>query len=1056
MRLGADVLQDNDKKNSIEKILSELEHTDSSSYKSRSIDSDVNDILADLGMSSANKSTAKTQGSVMDKNQPTVTNVGSAKSQPSDNENAPGANASLPQLANNGANQQPTSKENAQQLAQKLFEQEQLANAQINSQLPLNNAAGRPQMRAKIVAGAPLSAPVIQNETSTIELPTIKAYSEMQAKRLAEIERAAVESALSRAQSKKNSEFYNLPGMKHRSEVIRVDVDEHFKDFFKNSVANVSDDINFNAGAITTDTSDKKRQKRRKNNVPDKNISVVASSDSTNTANKKGLEITTEPVGKHGTLAGFSLLSQSTDSFGVPLANSTSEQSHTEKNNSVEHKIEKVFEQKSEVARKAPSKIDFNIAKQAPKNINQQPFVAASNIQGEHYTDSIIKQDSPSDTFLQNFVDTKAQDYYDNKQESAGALNNNKFDNNIVENIAKDNNDFWGESKNSGMLFKEITVNMPITRTSTIGVDPDIYGIPSEDYEEHQDYNHVTDAPAVMRKLKNKGIVNILNFVISLGIFLVLFITHLISKSANASGAIFEPTTYLIINTAMLLILFATNIQTIKAGFVGIFGRPSTSTIASLSVIGAIIQAVFLLLFAGTYNYQNISIFSSIVALTMVFNNFGKWLHTQSVCKGFAIASAGEDHSAAFIVPGRDLTKMVCSGLVESDPILLVSRPTSLVRGFLRQSFASHLSDVYGRKVSLILLMAAIVCTAITGVFTQNLAEAASTFAAVLCIGAPLSLTLVYAIPSIILQRTAAKHGAVVPGAGAVQRLELCNTVMLQSKDLFPSTSVKLHGIKPFVGRRIDMAIIFAASIVYYNCPTLRDTFMALIDNKKNVLLPVTNSESFAGFGFSATVDKQQVLLGNRAMMKRHNIELPSLEYENNFTQNGKRSVMYLALNGRPYSIYIISHIPNKAAKKSLSGLIKSGFSVIIKADDFNITSQKVAQTYNVPLSSVKVLSQNEQDLLVQQTDYMPESDGYMTHSGGFDSFIGGLKAATVASRREKLLNNIQISSVLFTMLIALILTITGVLTSLSLTAIIFYQAVWLCVTLIPLLIKSD
>ncbi len=1019
-------MQENDKKSNIEKILLELEHTDTSFAKSASIDSDVNEILADLGISGAKKPLIITDSDISKKD--------------SSFENK----ATI-------SGEQSLSQNNAQKAAKLQFEQSQLANTQVNIVSAPNEQLTQAPMRAKIVAGAPLNSPVIQNETRTIELPTIKAYSEMQAKRLAEIERVAVESALSRAQASKNSEFYNLPGMKHRREVIRVDVDEHFKDFFKNSVANVVEDVNFNADLPAKNTNDKKRPRKNKVAPSRQNISVVASSDGAAVNNKKGIEINTEPVGAHGTLTGFSLLSQSTDTFGVPMSQSDSAQ----KQNS-EHKGEKLFEQKNESARKPLNRINFNIPKNTPQDSKPSSFVSASSINGEYYTDSIIKQDAPSDTFMQNHVDVKAQEYYDTLNVGVPPQNVVKKEQKIVETPEVVKNDFWSESKNSGMLFKEITVNMPITRTSTIGVDPDIYGIPSEDYEQHQDYNHVTDAPAVMQKLKNKSFAGIFNCVISISIFLFLFITGAISNSANVTGAIFEPTTYLIINISMLLILFAVNIQTLKAGISGLFGRPSADTIVSLSLIGAIAQGIILLVFTGTYNYNSISLFSSIVALTMFFNNLGKWLHVKSVKKGFAIAIAGEDHSAAFIVAGRDLTKMVCSGLVESDPILLVSRPTSLVRGFLRQSFASHLSDVYGRKISLILLMSTILCTAISAVLTQNVTTAASTFAAVLCIGAPLSLTLVYAIPSVMLQRTAAKHGAVVPGAGAVQRLELCNTVMLHSKDLFPSTSVKLHGIKPFMGRRIDMAIIFAASIVYYNCPTLRDTFMALIDNKKNMLLPVTNSETFVGFGFSATVDKQHVLLGNRAMMRRHNIEIPSLEYENSFTQNGKRSIMYLALNGRPYSIYIISHSPNKTAKKSLEGLIQSGFSVIIKADDFNITSQRVAQTYNLPLASVKVMSQNEQDLLSQQTDYMPESDGYMTHTGGFNSFIGGLKAACSASRKEKLLNNIQISSVLFTMLIALILTITGVLTSLSLTAIIFYQAAWLAVTLVPIFIKSD
>ncbi len=1015
-------MQDNKNNNSIDKILQELDSQDMSYDKKNSIDEDVDAILESLAI---NKNKTQNISAVEDV-------------QIKNTQKAHVPESKLQDIETPLHNNVPNNVEIIKQMKMKTGHENSNTLNEIND--IVNNAP-----KAKIITAAPLNAPVIQSETETLELPTIKAYSELQAKRLAEIERIAVEKAIERSQKGKKNNPYALPGMKLRKEALRVDVDDHFRDFFMNSVANVSGGMPAPINAtenIDNNSKKVKRKKTTKGKAPN-GVVVVASSD-----NKKStdaaLQINEEPVGTHGTLAGFTVLSQSTDAFGIPVDN-TKQRNQGSQSMQDAHNVQN----KGNVQQINQNEQVNNVPAGQPTNFN--------NNGAEYYTDSIVKQNDISDTFMQNHIDVDDVAGEPQNEINIGVKNKSEISE-MLENLKPAQGDFWQESKSSGAIFKEITVNMPITRTSTMGIDPDKYGLPADDYEENHDYNKISDAPAVLRELKSIKLSKLASAVVSAIVFLVLILLDGIVKGGNDSSlaAIISPSTYLIINTALLLFVGAVCVQTLKSGFLGIFARPSTDTLSMFAFLGAIMQAIVYFIYPSSFVPQSVTLFSPIAVLLFFILNAGKYLHAISVIKNFKITSDGENQSAGFIVNGRDLTKMVCSGLSEPSPVLLLSRPTSLVKGFMKHSFSSYRSDVFARKISLILFLSAITCAIISLVFTSDVSKTVSAFAAVLCIGAPLTATLVYAVPSIMLQTATTKVGAVVPGAAAIQSLGYCNTVLLRSEELFLTSDVKLHGIKPFAGRRIDIAILFAASIIYYNCNTLRDTFMALIDNKKSVLLPVTNSETVAGFGFTATVDGQYVVFGNRAMMRRYNIELPSLEYENNFTKNGKYSVMYLALNHRPYSMYIVGYNANASTKRSLDGLIQSGFSVVIQSDDFNITSQKAANIYNLPSGSVKVLSQTEQDMLVGQTEYMPESEGYMVHSGTSKSFIGAIKAATQAARREKACNTVQIAAVLLSVVILLLMSVLGVIGSLSLTIIILYQLAWSAVTLLPCFINNS
>ena len=85
-------------------------------------------------------------------------------------------------------------------------------------------------------------------------------------------------------------------------------------------------------------------------------------------------------------------------------------------------------------------------------------------------------------------------------------------------------------------------------------------------------------------------------------------------------------------------------------------------------------------------------------------------------------------------------------------------------------------------------------------------------------------------------------HKAVVPGPSAVDALGRVNTVLLSDRDLFPVGSVQLHGMKTFEKERLDVLILYGASMLVKNCVTLREIFLQIIQNNEKLLYTVAVS----------------------------------------------------------------------------------------------------------------------------------------------------------------------------------------------------------------------
>ena len=586
---------------------------------------------------------------------------------------------------------------------------------------------------------------------------------------------------------------------------------------------------------------------------------------------------------------------------------------------------------------------------------------------------------------------------------------------------------------------------------------PDEEPADEEEPEAIEDYDSPSDAPTVQADLKSLRTSLSLRLLVTaiLGVitlYLSLSVTFPSLPMIPAIAPAGQPLFYLIANIVLLLVAMVVNYNTIASGLSSIFSSPSPDLLPALASVAALVQCGVFLTGAEKFGASNYTVFAGVAVLCLAGNTFGKCITARMVAENFEMASSGFDHAAAYQVADEELVKRVTDGLGEPDPHLLVSRPTALVRGFLRQSFSEHRSDRVAKWLGLAGLAGGIACAVIAGMLTKEPFTAVSCFAGAVCLAAPLSSTLVGAVPAGLMQASAARVGAVVPGPSAVEDLKNTNVVLVGARDLFPPSTVRLRGIKTFQKERIDLAILYAASILVEGCDTLRDIFLGVVEGKRDMLYPVENLVTEVGYGFLGWIDNNRVIVGSREMMARHDIEIPSMDYEKRYTGDDKQPI-YLAVAGRLFGMFLVSYGPDEDMAETVEELRHAGISLLVKSSDFNVTSELVAACYGVSPENVKVLSGAELTALTPSLSYLPESEGVMTHIGSFSSFIGGLRAAIAAAGAEKAAGIVQTAAVVLGILLGLLLSVTTGLGSLSALAVLLYQCAWLIlVVAVPLM----
>lgn len=568
-----------------------------------------------------------------------------------------------------------------------------------------------------------------------------------------------------------------------------------------------------------------------------------------------------------------------------------------------------------------------------------------------------------------------------------------------------------------------------------------------EDYEDHQDASDVQASLSKMRMglILRTAISGILALAV---LYLGLLVDYTFLPPIVSLDPALSTSAWLSVQLMLLVAAGAVNWRVFTKGIPGIWGSPTQDTISALACIAAAAQLVGSLMKAKSFDPEGITLFVAPAAILLFCNALGRLLMSGVILRGFQLVSNGEEHTAAALVNDRELSIRLAKDMGEPEPCLLASRPTGLVQGFLKHSFSVRTSDVIAQKLSWVLLGGAAVSGVIGLATGKGLELSITAFAGTICLGAPLAATLLSAVPALLMQRSAAQVGAVVPGWSAVSQLGKANMVVASAKDLFPNGSVLLHSIKTFDKQRIDLAILYAASVLIDGCDTLRDVFLPIIQNRTDILYPVENLENHPGLGFTAWVDNNRMIVGNRAMMIEQGVEVPSLDYENRYTKDGTRYPVYLAVSGQLFAMFMVSYHADRHVAETLRTLRRQGISVMVRSDDFNLNSVLVTQVYHLREGCLKVLSPEERKLLESCTSYQSKTEGCMIHQGSFASFVGGLTAAAGASGGEKAASLVQAAGVLLSCILALMLSFTGGLAQLSLPAVILYGLAWGVLTL--------
>lgn len=232
-------------------------------------------------------------------------------------------------------------------------------------------------------------------------------------------------------------------------------------------------------------------------------------------------------------------------------------------------------------------------------------------------------------------------------------------------------------------------------------------------------------------------------------------------------------------------------------------------------------------------------------------------------------------------------------------------------------------------------------------------------FISVLVIACPCALGL--ATPTAIMVGTGkgAENGVLIKGGEALETTHKINTIV------FDKTGTITEG-KPVVTDIItnnfsqDEILIFAASAEKGSEHPLGEAIVKETLNKNLEFKSLTEFNAIPGHGIEVEIEDKKILLGNKKLMIKKNIDINLLSKDSDRLANEGKTPMYIAIDGVLEGIIAVADTIKPTSKEAIASLHKMGIKVAIITGDNKKTADAIAKQVGIDLVLSEVLPEDK------------------------------------------------------------------------------------------------
>lgn len=256
-----------------------------------------------------------------------------------------------------------------------------------------------------------------------------------------------------------------------------------------------------------------------------------------------------------------------------------------------------------------------------------------------------------------------------------------------------------------------------------------------------------------------------------------------------------------------------------------------------------------------------------------------------------------------------------------------------------------------------------------------NFTDALVRTIAVLVIACPCAMGLATPTAIMVGIGKGASNGILFKNSDALQRANKMNAIILDKTGTLTRGEPVVTDLIPSDTWSGDanQLLRLAASVERASEHPLGEAIVRAAQTQALTLSDPQNFQSITGRGVVATIDQQQVMIGNLAMLKEQNVGLNGLAPAAERLQQDAKTAMWLAIDQQAVGVIAVADTIKAGSKEAVANLKAQGLEVVMMTGDNQATADAIAREVGIDRVFAEVRPEDKA-AKVQQL----QSEGYV------------------------------------------------------------------------------
>ena len=246
-----------------------------------------------------------------------------------------------------------------------------------------------------------------------------------------------------------------------------------------------------------------------------------------------------------------------------------------------------------------------------------------------------------------------------------------------------------------------------------------------------------------------------------------------------------------------------------------------------------------------------------------------------------------------------------------------------------------------------VVILIAIITFIIYLILGYDISVAISTFVTILVVACPCSLGLATPLAIVVSEGVCVNNGILVKKSEVLENASKTNTIVFDKTGTLTYGKLKISKIYNYSEIDNDQLIQIVGSIEEKSTHPIGKAFTDYMEAKKQEKKEVKTFENDAGYGIIGTIENDEIILGNRKIVEKYNIQNEHIEDENRLTLDGN-SIIYVIRNKKIIALIGVNDIVRENAKEVIERMNNKNIQTIMLTGDNNQTAEKIASELGI------------------------------------------------------------------------------------------------------------